>query len=373
MGLPVLVACLLANPAAQATQIPMPKRLAPELIGRYDWTGTSIPTNGHAQPGFGEFDSAMMKYLRYVGAPGGGLTVYYKGHKLYSKGFGYADVDAKIPFKPSTPTRISSVSKYLTKSAIEALIAQGKLHSDDRVIDILRKGSVVPLVAGEKTADGRVSQITVQQLLDHKSGIEAGLDISECTKDSVVRLMKFTKPISAENALGYVLGRPLKSDPGTKDLYSNYGYALLGKIIQIVSGQSYEQFVRSNVLLPGSDPKKWFITTAQRKDKRAGEAEYYSSSPHRTWNAFRWDILAGAGGWVVPVDGLAELFARKFPGPGWDLTYFGSYTGAVTVMKVHKNSLTFAASINFRRGNDANDNDVLFAALEKATEHLKFP
>ena len=315
----------------------------------------------------------MTDYLTEVGAPGGALSVFYQGRLVYSKGFGYAHLDEKIPFTPATPSRISSLSKYLTKKAIQILIAAGFINDDSLATKILAKGGIVPLPPPGKSPDSRINQITIKELLDHKSGILAGLNISQCTSNNVIASMALSEPVTDKEALGYILGQPLKSDPGTNETYSNFGYSLLGKIVQIVSGTPYESFVRTNVLNPLVDPAPWFVTSASKKDRRTQEAEYYSMRPNRTWDAYRFDICAGAGGWVAPVEGIARFFSHEFPGPGWDYTLFGSYTGAVTVMKVHKNSLTFAASINYRRGNDAADNDVLCAGLEKVTSSLNLP
>ncbi len=354
----------------QSPQVPKSKRLAPELIGKIQWKTTKIPISGSGDVRYLAFDQAITKYLREVGAPGGALTVFYKGKRVYAKGFGYADLDAKRKFTALTPTRISSLSKYLTQRAINRLIELGKLNATSKAVEILAKGGVKPI--GGKT-DPRIEAITIQDLIDHKSGIDAGLDISQCMSDEVIKKMGFKRPISQNDALRYILGLPLNSDPGSSAMYSNFGYSLLGKIVEIVSGQSFESFVKTQVLAPRTDSSRWFVTTAQRKDHHPNEANYYSTETMKTWDAFRWDICAGAGGWVAPVDGVAELFSKEFPGLGYNFTLFGSYTGAVTVMKVHKNSLVFAASINYRRGNNAVDNDVLFKALENATKNLKLP
>ena len=355
MSSPIIVACILVSAPI------FPPQLA------------DIPVNGECESFAKPFDAVMIDYLVKTKAPGGALSIFYKGKKVYSKGFGLANVEEKRAFTPTTPTRISSLSKHLTQRAIKILIQQGKISLETKAVDILAQEGIVPLVKQGNLVDSRLGKITVGQLLEHKSGIRAGLDISQCTSDEVIRLMGFKTPISPQDALGYVLGLPLESDPGTTTNYSNFGYSLLGKIVQIVSGKPYEEFVRTNVLFPKVDPNSWFVTSAQRKDKRREEAEYYSSISTPTWDAFRWDILAGAGGWVASVEGIAEFFSKEFPGSGWDYTLFGSYTGAVTVMKVHKNSLTFAASINYRRGNNASDNDILFKNLEQVSSGLSLP
>ncbi|MBI1332902.1 MAG: serine hydrolase [Armatimonadetes bacterium] len=365
-----LLLCLLASlQTGPGPTISKDKRTSPEEIGRFSWGDASIPIQGEGQDFAAPYDKIMTNYLRKVGAPGGALVVYYRGKQVYSKGFGYADVDTQSPFEPSMASRISSVSKFLTQSAIKILIEDGRLDKDEKIMPILKKGGIVPLTQ----PDPRLKDVTIQQLLDHKSGLEAGLNIGDYTSADTIKQMGLTQPLDTKQVLGVILSRKLEADPGKTEIYSNCGYALLGQIIEIVSGQSYETFVKENVIAPVVKPDHWFVTTASRTDKRPTEPDYYSTRSLATWDAFHWNIFQGAGGWVVPTNELADFFQRVFPGEGWDYTLFGSYIGAVTVMKVHENSLTYAASVNYRRGNGPNDNEVLYNMLEEATKSLTLP
>lgn len=359
---------ILGNPVLNSHQ-----NVAPELIGKFSWQGVKIPINGQGQDFAKAYDTVMTEFLQETGAPGGALTVFYQGKKIYSKGFGYASLVKRSPFTPKTPSRISSVSKALTLRAVEILVKSKALNLNGKAVDYLKKGGVVPMPPPGRKADPRINQITIKQLIDHRSGILPGLNIEACMSKRVSTAMKFKSPLAQNDILGYILGMPLQSSPGTKESYSNYGYGLLGKIVEIVSQKPYEIFVREKVLGVHVEAKKWFVTTSQRKDKRPDESEYFTTPDAPTWDAFRWDILAGAGGWVAPVESLAEFYCKEFTGPGWDYTLFGSYTGAVTVMKVHDNSLTYAASVNYRRGNGPNDNEILFNRLEATTANLTLP
>ena len=230
MASPILIALTLAvsHPNRQVPMVLAANRKSPELIGRSDWHGSEVPINGSGEERFRGYDTAMTDYLKEVGAPGGALSVFHQGRKIYSKGYGYAHLDERVAFMPSTPSRISSISKYLTKRAINILVAAGYLTEDSKAIEILLKGGIIPSPPKGKTADPRIGQITIKQLLDHKSGIMAGLDISKCTSNRVVA-SKGLRPAADREALGYILGQTLQSNPGTKETYSNYGYALLAR------------------------------------------------------------------------------------------------------------------------------------------------
>ena len=166
---------------------------------------------------------------------------------------------------------------------------------------------------------------------------------------------------------------PLENYPGKEYIYSNFGYSLLGKVIEVTTQKSYEAWIKEKVVGPILDPKHWFITTAARKDKRPEETDYYSTRSIPTWDAYRWDVCQGAGGWVVPTDELAEFFAKRFSGPGWHYTLFGSYCGAVTVMHVRDDTFTYVANVNYRRGSGPNDNDILYKRLEDTAKGLTLP
>ena len=177
------------------------KRSSPERIGRYKWGDSEIPSNGKGEPYLGVFDKTITDYMREAGAPGAAVTVFYKGKQVYSKGFGYADVDDKRPMTPQIPTRISSVSKFFTEQAIEDLIEYGDLDPNEKVIDILKKVGIEPLVPKGQKVDSRVDQITIRQLLDHKSGIRAGLDISYCTSSERTHELGLKEPVSTNQAM----------------------------------------------------------------------------------------------------------------------------------------------------------------------------
>jgi CubicO group peptidase (beta-lactamase class C family) len=160
------------------------------------------------------------------------VAVVKDGKVLFQSGYGYADVEKKLPMDPERiMTRIGSTSKLFTWTAVMQLVGQGKLDLSRNVDDYL-DFKVSP--AGGKP-------ITLLDLMNHEGGFEEGL------KD-----LLSMDPHAFQSTETYLKQhpRPLLFPPGTVPAYSNYGAALAGYIVQRVSGKSYEQYIDDDIFLP---------------------------------------------------------------------------------------------------------------------------
>jgi CubicO group peptidase (beta-lactamase class C family) len=155
----------------------------------------------------------------------GSVLIVRGSDTLLEKGYGLADRQRKIPCAPDTVYDIQSITKQFTASAILKLEMQGKLAVGDPMDKYL------PGVPNDKKA------ITLHHLLTHTAGFpsEIGDDYEAIRRDPYV-----------ERALA---GK-LRSEPGSKYHYSNVGYSLLAAIVERVSRQTYEAFLREQLLLP---------------------------------------------------------------------------------------------------------------------------
>jgi CubicO group peptidase (beta-lactamase class C family) len=158
----------------------------------------------------------------------GGLLILKNGKKIFSKGYGWANRQTQTPFTPETLASMGSITKAFTASAILTLVEQGKLSLDD------------PLRKFFPTAPADKSGITIHQLLTHSAGFREFLtgDAGDYEK---VETRKF---------LTRALKELLAFAPGSKAIYTNVGYSLLGIIIEQVSGQDYEQYLQKVLLVP---------------------------------------------------------------------------------------------------------------------------
>ena len=203
--------------------------------------------------GFGTepLDAAMRQTLKQFGVPGGALAVTDHGKLVVAKGYGWANIAAHQPVTPESLFCLASVSKVVTGVAVLRLVEEGKLKLDDRMYVLL--GRPRPLDGFQ--LDPRVREITVRQLLLHAGGFDPkqGGDYLQTAK-KIARETGQKLPISADFLLRYAFSRPLDYMPGKEEHYSNFGFFLLNEVIEKVSGQPYEQYVRQHVLRPSESP-----------------------------------------------------------------------------------------------------------------------
>jgi CubicO group peptidase (beta-lactamase class C family) len=159
---------------------------------------------------------------------------------------GYADLAAKQPMQPDTLFWIASMTKPVTATAVLMLQDEGKLSVDDPVAKYL------PELAGLKTADGKPGNLTLRHLLTHTSGM------GEATpqESGAARKLADLIPCFAR--------KPLPFEPGTKWQYCQSGINSLGRIVEVVSGQSYPEFVQRRIFDPlGMKDTTFYPTPAQ--------------------------------------------------------------------------------------------------------------
>jgi N-acyl-D-amino-acid deacylase len=271
-----------------------------------------------------ELDKLFPQFMSEHGVPGCAVAVAKGGKLVYSRGFGFADVTTREPIQPTSLFRIASISKPITAVAVLQLIEQGKLKLDDKVFDILDDK---PLLLEEAKFDERQKEITIRNLLEHRGGWDRDKSF-----DAMFQSIRFAKaldkPSPAEPAdiIRNMLGLPLDFAPGERYAYSNYGYCLLGRVIEKLTGQPYDQYVQQHVLQPLK------ITTmkigASHLEGRApNEVRYYDPGQGTsifaanqgkptpsTYGTFYLESLDSHGGWIASAVDLVK-FAQAFDQP----------------------------------------------------------
>jgi N-acyl-D-amino-acid deacylase len=190
---------------------------------------------------------------------------------VYARGFGYAEVETRATVQPASLFRLASLSKPVTAIAVLKQVDAGRLNLDDCVIDLLPHR---PHGAGAPV-DGRWSRVTVRHLLQHRGGWDRTQSFDPMFRSvEIARVLGVASPARPDDVVSYMLGRDLDFAPGERYAYSNFGYCLLGRLLEQVSGRDYESLVRRTVLEP-MGIRGMRIGATLAGERAAGEVRYY--------------------------------------------------------------------------------------------------
>ncbi len=268
-------------------------------------------------PGIPQFDSFMSYLMAKYGIPGAALTITKNGRIVMARGYGLMDQENNVPMQPDTLLRIASISKTITAVAVMRLVEAGKLSLDQPAFALLPN-----LQSPDVTdKDPRLATITIRNLLNHTAGWDASKSGFDPTGSQafIAEELGVPSPASADNMVRYMRGQMLDTDPGLYYAYSNFGYDVLGRIIERVSGMSYEQYVRLNVLAPmGISTAR--IATTLPAGQRPGEAKYYANQKTQTifpdvnpksvslpYGAWYMEGFDADGGWIISAVDFTKL------------------------------------------------------------------
>ena len=192
-----------------------------------------------------------------VEGPTAGLTIGVKrgDDLLMLKGFGYADLEQRVPASAETGYRIGSITKQFTAAAIMQLVEAGRVSLDGDVSLYLPN---FPLQGHD---------VTVRHLLTHTSGIRNYTSL----RDAFLAVSRLD--ITQSELLDLFKDEPFDFPPGSDHRYSNSGYALLGMIVEAVGGASYEDYVEANVIGPLGLPHTSYC---HERDLIFGRSEGYA-------------------------------------------------------------------------------------------------
>ncbi len=178
-----------------------------------------------------EIDEIVRQEIDLQG-PGVAIAVVHHSNPVHIEGYGLANLEWNQPIRPDTVFQLASITKQFTATAIMLLERQGKLRLDD---------SITTYLPDYPTHD---RTITITHLLNHTSGIKSYTSLETFMQDIA------KKDISPIDLLPYFKDLPLDFEPGTRFLYNNSGYHLLGLIIEKITDMTYEQFIQQHIFQP---------------------------------------------------------------------------------------------------------------------------
>lgn len=188
------------------------------------------------------FYAGQLKQYQTDNALPGAILSVVTAQQVWINAYGVANRESQQPITPCTPFRIGSITKMFTAAIIMQLQEQGLLTLDSKLSQLL------PAYQGQIPA---AEQITVRMLLNHSSGI---IDPKNDDPQYLAHIQADPAAISQlsidQKLARYVFGKPLHFAPGTAVRYSNTGYWLLGKIAELLSGQSMQQLLQQKIFTP---------------------------------------------------------------------------------------------------------------------------
>lgn len=262
--------------------------------------------------------------------PGGQLAIAKDGRLVFDRAYGYADVESKEAVETTSLFRISSVSKPITTAAVLTLVDRGHLRLEDQVLQILKDFAPPP----NATIDPRLYDITVRDLLQHAGGWDAAKSFAPLElpwSRMASGTLGAEDPPGCSTIFQYMLSIPLDFDPGTRTAYSNFGYCVLGLVIEAALRSAdtpitYEEYVKKAVLEPAGI-SRMRLNRTKLSGRLPDEVRYYAAAgqplvpsvfPGEGYVPFAYggvylEASAAAGGWVGSATDLVR-FALSLDG-----------------------------------------------------------
>lgn len=219
----------------------------------------------------------------------GTVTLYLSDRVVYERSHGYADVDGGQRITADTKIRIGSINKHYTAALTLRLIQRGVFDLDD---PLAKFDLGFPI--------GIAQKITVRHLLNHRSGFE------DLFTEEYLNTYRSLKTI--DDKLPLLMNRPLRFEPDTDQYYSNYGYIVLGAIIERTSGKPFKQVLEDEILGPVGALHTDYALTNDVKDKALSYT--YTWTGRKEDVTHRLENLTPDGGMYASAGDLVKCYSE---------------------------------------------------------------
>jgi len=230
-----------------------------------------LPVTGKPIPELQAIDDAMQTYCQQYSPTGGVLAISRNGSVIYQRGFGYKHGSPNPEFLyENTPMRIASVEKPLTGAAIRHLIASGVggVDLNDHIFDFGQPGGgLLNYVPWNGLGSLHLYNVTVEHCLQHTAGWDRAL-VDICSfpdhdprpgwgdpmndEICIAEKLGISSPPVRNDLIRYMLHQPLQhTPPGSEYAYSNFGYMLLGRVIEQHAATDPLTYIRQHILTSG--------------------------------------------------------------------------------------------------------------------------
>lgn len=310
-----------------------------------------------------DMDGVVATFMQAHGVPGVSVAVARDGVMVHQKAYGMADRESGEKVTSAHLFRIASVSKPITSLAIFQLIEQGKLKLDDRVFG---PGAILGTDFGAPPFKTHVAEVRLKHLLTHTAG-----GWQNDGSDPMFRNPHMNHRQLITWAIAEV---PLTNAPGEHYAYSNFGFCVIGRIIEKVTGTPYERHVQRAVLAR-CNVSDMRISGNTRAERARGEAIYYGAPGEDPYD-MQVRRMDSHGGWIATAPDLVRFathldllqpqsIAEMTTGTvanagyacGWAVNkvpnwwHSGSLPGTTSIMVRTASGFCWAALLNARESN----------------------
>jgi len=327
------------------------------------------PTTGRAVRMFSPLDKIVGDFMDTIEAEAASLAVSKNGRLVYAQGFGWSDLEKSKPTRSDNTFRIASNTKPITAAIVKHLIQAQRISLSTPVVEFLE---IKPY--GNKLADPQLELVTIEHLLVHKGGWDRKATFDPMYRlDRIKKAMKIEVELTTTNIAEYMFAQPLQFTPGEKRAYSNFGYLLLGCVIEKATGKEYGEVVQSAICRPlgVSDIR---LSTTKVEDRNPKEVAYPKES------GLDISTRTALGGLTSSAPSLC-----KFLGKYWingDLRnrrgnrhfyHFGSHPNSTTaLMEQRSDSVDYVVLFNSRRNDKyKEDNEALRTSMNQAIDQIQ--
>ncbi|HBJ83915.1 MAG TPA: hypothetical protein DDZ88_08610 [Verrucomicrobiales bacterium] len=344
-------------------------------------TADKIPSAGESHAALVAVDEAIRQFMAEKGIGAVTFAVSKDGKVLHDRAFGWADADLKLPLQPGVKMRVASMTKPVVHAAITTLFTDGKLKPEDLVFPLLDLAQYKEA----KGCDARWQRVTIQHLLDHKGGWDRDKSGDFTFNADMADTMKVqVDELTPEHVMRYGLLQKLDFDPGEREAYCNYGYILLVRVIEKVSGQKFIDYLHATVCKESKAPS-FSLSSTDARDRQPGEVwyHYHPEYPRKTVPLpIRTEARDGAGGLACTAADYSRFLEKYWisgdprkPGVNYRYSFNGSLPGVSAICAQGEGGINYTAICNRRGGGTTDWNDdlrkVIDAALEKVAAELR--
>ncbi|MFA5849345.1 MAG: serine hydrolase domain-containing protein [Bacteroidales bacterium] len=270
-----------------------------------------------------KLDAQIEKFMREWRIKGASIAIMKDEKLIYTKGYGWADEEDSVRTDVRHIFRIASLSKLITATAIMTMVEENLINLSSKPF---AKGGILDLPQFKNIKDNRVRDITIEDLLRHQGGFTLRGGDPLFNTPLVRSRMHLDSVPGTDDVIAYSISHNLGFTPGKGTRYSNLGYLILSRIIEVVSGKDYEEYVKERVLLPAGI-YDMHLAKNFYEDKFPNEVRYYEpdneemveaydgsgSMRPRCYGGNNIEGLMGAGAWVASPSELL-LFVASIDG-----------------------------------------------------------